>query len=85
MKQYEFIEVIIKENFTNEFTITDVYKFITDKKRVTIDRTYISKVLKSLVDKKIVEITRVENPEKGIFATKYHKVIDLQKWNNIFK
>lgn len=85
MKQYEYVELILKEDFKGEFTQTDLLKYIRENKRIDIDQTYISKLLKSLVDKEIIKLTRVENKERGFFAKKYYRLSNLEKWDNIFK
>lgn len=85
MKHYEFIEIVVKENFKREFTLTDIKNFVRVNRSIEIDHTYLSKLLKQLLEKKIVELIRIENKERGLFAKKYYRLVDKRKWEDIFK
>jgi hypothetical protein len=84
MKMYEYVEVMLKQDIEEPFTITDVCKFIEDKKRLNIDRSYISKLFKQLEGKKIIQVVKRENLERGFFAKKFYKIIDGRKWTEVF-
>jgi DNA-binding MarR family transcriptional regulator len=84
MRMYHFIEIILKQEIKEPFTITDVCRYIENKKRLDIDRSYISKLFKQLERKKIIKVVRRENLEKGFFAKKLYKLIDKKKWEEMF-
>ena len=86
MKIYDLVEIVIKDKFKKEeFSLSDIKKYMFEVRRLTINHSYLSMLLNALRQKNYIKLVRTENEDRSIFPKKYYVLNNNNKWEDVFK